>query len=156
MAEETKFGTLLTGLDVLGKGLQTYATVESYKSLANTAEKNAELLNLSGQAAVNDAEFEVNRIERAGSKVIGKQMSDYAKVGVTFEGSPAQAFLESASAIRRDVVMTRMNAQSLKAEAAMQALNQKVKASQARSRAKQERIKGILDIGTTLLTGFGG
>lgn len=139
---------LLTTLSA--KGLDAFGQFSSLRGIGVGEELNASLSQNQTGSIIQQAEESVAQQQRSADKVIGSQMLAYAKAGVKFEGSPTDVFLETAKNIRKDIVMTRLNAVNSANKAGFEALQHKLNAGRARAKSIQALGKGVLDIASTV------
>lgn len=140
----------LTATSVLLKGLEAFGSFTELRGSASANDLNASLAQGQADSVIEQGEFSARRQEEAGTKIIGSQLAAYAKAGVKFEGSPMDVYLESARNIRRDIIMTRLNAANSANSLQFEALQRKIAAGQARTRSIQALGKGLLDVTSTL------
>jgi hypothetical protein len=150
MADELQ---LLSGIT---KGLSSFGEAASLYGASSGYESAASLGDVSSQGIIANAEFDARRQEEYGAKVIGTQRARYSKAGVNFSGSPAFIYADSEKNLRLDILVTKLNAANKANAIGFEALQNRLRAGQARTAAVSAIGKGILDIGTALaLQGIG-
>jgi len=116
------------------------------KTQSKIMEYNARVAEQNAIAAKQQAEYEANKLRRQREKMLGRQRALYASSGVQFEGSPLLALADTAAEYEMDILATQrtglVNAQQYQSEAALQ-----------RAKAVSTRTTGVLNAGTTILTG---
>lgn len=130
--------------NAFSSGLSDFGGAMQYRNLAAAYDANAGLTELDAQQVLADVDYSSARFEERGEKFIGQQVAMYAKSGVTFEGSPARVMLETEKNIRMDVLTMRNNAVRKANALGFQALQQKLAAGRARTRAVQKMGQGVL------------
>ncbi len=138
------------GLDSFGEAMQYYGASSGF-------DNTADLQEISAKGIIANAEFDARRQMEQGQKVISTQRALYAKAGVNMSGSAAIAAADSEKNLRLDVLVTQMNAANRANAVGFEALQNRLKAGQARTNAIRKVGQGILDITTNFaLHGTGG
>lgn len=138
------------GLDSFGEAAQYYGASVGF-------DQTAELQDISAKGIIANAEFDARRQREQGSKVISTQRALYAKAGVNMSGSAAIVAADTEKNLRLDVLVTQMNAANRANAVGFEALQNRIKAGQARTNAIRKVGQGILDIGTNFaIHGTGG
>ena len=134
------------------KGLSKFGEGQQYQGLGQALDFDADLLGLQAEQILVNSDYVTKRMEEQGKKVSGSQIAQYAKSGVTFSGSPMMVYAESEKNIRMDILTTRLNYVAEANKLGFDALNSKINAGIARTRAVQKYGEGVLDMATSLYT----
>ena len=138
-------------------GLETFGEAAQYYGASVGFDQTAGLQDISAKGIIANAEFDARRQREQGSKVISTQRALYAKAGVNMSGSAAIVAADTEKNLRLDVLVTQMNAANRANAVGFEALNNRLKAGQARTNAIRKAGQGILDIGTNFaIHGTGG
>lgn len=132
------------------KGLEGFGAYQEYKGLAKALNLQADLTSSAIPGIIQQGELEAGNIEKAGNKFIAQQVAAYANVGVRFEGSPAMVMAQTAKTIRQDMILTRLNAAQQASNVGFEAMQQKIKAGQQKTKALLALSKSFVDIGSGL------
>jgi hypothetical protein len=130
------------GMDALGGYMSARADANQLELSASGDESQAMMIG-------SYADFEAQLSQRKGDRFIASQIASYAKAGVKFEGSPARVFADTAKNISMDIALTRLNAANQQISLGFSALNKKVQAGFAKTKAISELGNGLLKMGAT-------
>jgi hypothetical protein len=143
-------------LSSVTQGLSSFGEAMSYRGAASGMDMNASLLDMQAKGVIASGDFTARRMTEQGSRFVSRQRMTYAKAGVTLEGSPLEVLMASERNISLDIMMTKLNAAGKANEIGFQALQQRMAAGQARTRAVQKMGEGLLKIGTSMAMNSGG
>jgi hypothetical protein len=130
------------GMDALGGYMSARADADQLELSASGDESQAMMIG-------SYADFEAQLSQRKGDRFIASQIASYAKAGVKFEGSPARVFADTAKNISMDIALTRLNAANQQISLGFSALNKKVQAGFAKTKAISELGNGLLNMAST-------
>ena len=139
-------GNALGMINGMNQGLSSFGEAAQYYGAAAAMDMNASLLEMDATMVLSDAEITAKRMKERGESFIGSQVASFAKAGVTFEGSPINVMLDSEKNIRLDILTMKSNANRKANQLGWQAVNQKMKAGQARTRAVAKMGEGVLSM----------
>jgi hypothetical protein len=140
----------LQTISALTSGLESFGEAMSWGGAATAAKQNEALLQMQAKGVMAQSNFVSKRMQEQGSQFISRQRAQYAKAGVTLDGSPLAALMLSEKNLSMDIMMTRLNYAGKANELGFSALQQKIAQGQARTRQVAAIGKGILQIGTAL------
>jgi D-arabinose 1-dehydrogenase-like Zn-dependent alcohol dehydrogenase len=140
---------ILTTLSSLTGGMSSFGEAMQYQGASTAYKQTAGLLDLQGKSVIASGDRQAEQLQIQGDKFLGRQRALYGKAGVRFSGSPALVWAESKRNINMDVMMTKLNAANKANALGFEALNQRIAAGQARTRAVMKMGEGILKIATS-------
>lgn len=129
------------------KGLDSFGDAMSYRGMASGYESQASLLDIQGKSIIQSGEFDAQRLREQGDRFLSRQRVGYSKAGVSLEGSPLAVMARTERNISLDIINTRLNAAMQANYVGFQAVQARIAAGQARTRAVQAIGKGVLDMG---------
>lgn len=132
------------GLDKFGESMQYQGAAAAYGG-------SAELLDVQQQFALYQGERQAKQVSIKGDKFIARQRALYSKAGVRFTGSPALVWAESEKNLRMDILTTKLNASMKASEIGFKAVQMRMAAGQAKTRAILAQGQGV----TNLILGAG-
>ena len=129
-----------------GTFLSAVGTLRQARAAADTAEYNAQVVELEAKAAKISGEREVEKLKREKRLTAAEQKVAYAKGGVRLVGSPFEVLSETATQYQLDI-----EAQKYTTKVGIS--RAQTEAQIYRQRAGAYRTAGMIGFGTTLLTG---
>ncbi len=153
--DASKGPDLLMLSNAFSKGLGSFGEAQQFWGAASSSESTAGLLDMDAKMVLADSDFIADRMEAKGERIIGNQVATFAKAGVTMEGSPMKVLMESEKNIRLDILTMKNNAVRQANKIGFEALNQRLAAGRARTRAVQKIGTGVLKMATSYATAKG-
>jgi hypothetical protein len=133
---------------VLGTITSAFGEIEAGKADSAILRRNAALSQQAGVTRQRQAAIEADRVREEGESFKSSQEAAFAASGVTLEGSPMQALLETARNVETDALNVRYGGD-------VEAQQLREKATSQRFEAKVRRRQGINRAAGTLLGGLG-
>lgn len=137
-----------TMMSMATSAMDTIGNITSLTSQASTSELNARLAESDAKRAIAQGNLSVRDQEKSGDQIIADQLLAYSKAGVKFSGSVSQAYLETAKAIRQNIIMTRLQAAENANQYMFEAGQQRVQAAKLKGDALMSGIRGIISMGS--------
>lgn len=149
-------GNALGLINGMNQGMSSFGEAMQYQGMATANDLNASLLELDAKMVMADSEFTAKRMEEKGEGFMGKQAAMFAKSGVTMDGSVMHVAMNSEKNIRMDILTMKYNAVRKANALGFQALNAKIQAGQARTRAVMKMGQGVLKMASSAAMASGG
>lgn len=130
------FGSIGKGMGGVGSLFKVFGDYQQGQQIAEANEYNAQLI-------MQQADFNIDRLDREETLLAGHQRALYAKAGVTLSGSPLDVMLDSASQVELDKQVMAFNAQS---KANMLGYEGEVAKNQARMKMGMDLLSGAMSI----------
>lgn len=140
-------------LSAVGSILQGRAQQKAYESQAAAMEQNARIADMQATDAIQRGGREEGNLRRRARQIAGAQIAQAAASGLAGDsGSLADAYLQSATNMERDVATNAINHAKEAWGYNTQAANYRSQASGLRAAGKSAFMGGLLGAGTSLLS----
>lgn len=141
---------------VAGAALSAYGAIQQAQAQKAAANYNAELNERNATVALQQAEFEADRVRRASTKMQGAITAGYGAAGV-FGGSALDVLADSAAQAQLDIETVKykghLQALGYRSSAELDRFSGEVAEQQGQMRAASEFITGIGKAGATYSAG---
>lgn len=142
-----------TAFGAIGQIGQQNAETQASRYNAQVLENNAQVARQNQEMQLDQAETEARRIENQGRGLLASSRTQAAKNGIDLTGSFEDVQFDNSIGIREDVTNTRYKANVGAWNSRVDEMRYRSQASLTRMQAASNRRSGLLDIGTTLLSG---